>query len=116
METQIFQILNAITLDMWFVFFQFVFAFLIFLLIKDTISTLTNYLVFRTSKFISKNVRVNINGVDGFIEDYNLRAIFIRTDEGDLKIVPMNRWRFQDWTIKYGHIRDKKKQLRENGK
>ena len=114
METQIFNILNAISLEMWYLLFQFIIAFLLFLLIKDTITTLTNYLVFRTSKFISKNVRVEINGVDGFIEDYNLRAIFIRTDEGDLKIVPMNRWRYQDWTIKYGHIRAKKRQLRES--
>ena len=100
MENQIIQILNAITPELWFLFFKFIIAFLIIWIIKDIISTFTNYLVFRTSKFISKNVEVNINGIDGFIEDYNMRAIFVRTIGGDLKIVPMNRWRFQDWTIK----------------
>ncbi len=100
MESQIIQILNAITPELWFLFFKLIIALLIVLVLKDMVSTFVNYLVFRTSKFISKNVQVKINGVDGFIEDYNIRAIFIRTKGGDLKIIPMNRWRYQDWTIK----------------
>ena len=100
METQIIQMLNAISFDLWIMFFKFIIAFLIVWVIKDMISTFVNYLVFRSSKFISKNVQVKINGVNGFIEDYNMRAIFIRTMGGDLKIIPMNRWRYQDWTIK----------------
>jgi hypothetical protein len=100
MEHQIIQIINAISPELWIMFFKLIIAFLIVWIIKDMISTFVNYLVFRTSKFISKNVEVNINGTDGFIEDYNMRAIFVRTVGGDLKIIPMNRWRFQDWTIK----------------
>lgn len=100
MEQQLIQIINTITPDLWFLFFKFIVVFLIILMIRDFLSNLSNYIQFRTSKFVGKNVEIKIDNSIGFIEDYNLRAIFIRLKGGNLKIIPMERWKYQNWEIK----------------
>jgi hypothetical protein len=58
------------------------------------------YISFRANHDIGKNVKLVINGREGFITHYTLRFIHIRLqDTKNEMIIPLKTWENHDWII-----------------
>jgi len=62
--------------------------------------TIAAYISFRANHDIGKNVKLMINGREGFITHYTLRFIHIRLqDTHNEMIIPLKKWEDHDWVI-----------------
>lgn len=58
------------------------------------------YLMFASNKDIGKNVRVVIDGKEGFITQVTWRFIYVKMKEsGNEMIIPITKWTNHNWEI-----------------
>ena len=63
-------------------------------------SNVSSFLMFRSNKDLGKNVKVLINGQEGFITEVKWRFIYVRlTESGNELIIPITEWTKQKWEI-----------------
>lgn len=61
---------------------------------------LSAYAMFRSNKDLGKNVRVVVNGQEGFIIQANWRFIYVRLKEsGNELVIPIGEWTKQKWEV-----------------
>jgi small-conductance mechanosensitive channel len=100
METQILQIINGMQPILWVMLFKLAIAFVIFLLLKNILESITSYVLFLMNKRLSIGVKVKIKSEEGIIINYDIRWIFIKTTDGSEIIIPMKRWQYYDWKLR----------------
>lgn len=62
--------------------------------------SIATYISFRSNHDLGKNVKLMINGREGFITHYTIRFIHVRLqDTKNELIIPMKKWEDHDWII-----------------
>lgn len=96
---EVLDILNSIEPVLWGLLFKAALACLIVYMAKQVIENIGHYLLFRFNKRLGINVKVRLNGVEGIIVEYNVNWIIIRTNRNSKIVIPIKRWKFQQWEI-----------------
>ena len=69
-------------------------------ILKRYYDNISSYLMFRSNRDLGKNVKVCINGQEGFITQISWRFIYVRLIEsGNELIIPITKWTNQRWEI-----------------
>lgn len=100
METAVTDIVTAIKPELWWMLVQAGAVLAIVMILKKSLENLTAYLMFRYNKHLGNGVRVILNGMEGVIEDYDKSNIYVKVEGGHHLIMPITRWRFQNWIVK----------------
>ena len=100
MNTVITDMLNSIGPDLYWLAFKLGIAAIIIIVLKNIFENVASYYMFRWNKYLGNGVRVNINGHEGVIDNYDRSSIYIKIEGGDFLIVPVSRWRLQKWIVK----------------
>ena len=94
------EIVTAVKPEMWWTLLQFSGIAIVVLIAKKIYDMVAAYMMFRSNKDISKNVRIVLNGREAIVTHFTWRFIFIRfKDNGNEMIVPMSRWYVYQWEI-----------------
>jgi hypothetical protein len=97
MEQAIMNALNAIE---WGILIKLSIAAIILAIAKRYYDNFSAYAMFRSNKDLGKNVRVIVNGKEGFITQATWRFIYVRLKESDNElIIPITKWTNQKWEI-----------------
>ncbi len=84
----------------WALLIKLSIAAIIVAIAKRYYSNLSAYAMFRANKDLGKNVRVVVNGQEGFITQSTWRFIYVRLkDSGNEMIIPITEWTKQKWEI-----------------
>ncbi len=75
-------------------------AAVVFAIAKKYYDNIAAYWMFQSNKDLGKNVRVLVNGEEGFITQVNWKFIYIRMNStGNELIIPITRWVIFRWEI-----------------
>jgi len=97
MEQAIMNALNAIE---WGILIKLSIAAILLGAAKRYYDNISSYLFFRSNKDLGKNVRVIVNGKEGFITQATWRFIYVRIKDSDNElIIPITKWTNQKWEI-----------------
>ena len=97
MQDQLMSVLNGIP---WVFFLKASIVAIILGILKRYYDNWSSYAMFRSNKDLGKNVRVVLNGKEGFITQATWRFIYVRcTDSGNEAIIPITKWTNQKWEI-----------------
>ncbi len=97
MEKILFNIINEIP---WGLLGGLSLVAIIFAIAKRYYDNIGAYWMFRSNKDLGKNVRVIVNGEEGFITQVNWKFIYIRMNStGNELIIPITRWVMFRWEI-----------------
>ena len=100
MNTVITDMLNSIGPELYFLAFKLFIAAIIIIILKKIFENVASYYMFRWNKYLGNGVRVNINGKEGVIDNYDRSSIYVKIEGGDILILPIARWRLQTWIVK----------------
>ena len=102
MEQKILDIILLIKSETLLFFTYIPLILLIMIIVRDTkvLTVIVNYFSIRFSKIMCKGTKIRICGIDGWIDDYNFKAIAIRTINGDMMYIPMKDWKNYVWIVK----------------
>lgn len=94
------ELLDTIKIIPWTVLLQLSIVAIIGLILKRYYDNIASYWMFRSNKDLGKNVKVKVNGDNGYIVYYNWRFIYVRLDEsGHELIIPITRWTVHRWEV-----------------
>jgi len=97
MEDQLMNVLDAIP---WQFFLKASLIAIILGIAKRYYDNISSYAMFRSNKDLGKNVKVMLNGKEGFITQATWRFIYVRlTESGNEVIIPITKWTNQKWEI-----------------
>lgn len=99
METEIINILNTIEPRLWFMAAKIAVAIVLALIAKGFLENIAAYVLFRFNDDLNKRGRVRINGDPGTITGYNRQFIYIKLDDGFIRAIPVNRWKWYTWDV-----------------
>ena len=99
METAVADIVTAVKPELWWMLAQACIILLVVLILKKVFENYSAYIMFKLNKNLGVGTRIIINGMDGVIENYDKSSIYIRVDEGNVLMIPIARWRFQNWIV-----------------
>jgi len=107
-------ILDLVNSIDWPLLFKFSIAAIGFGAAKRYFDNISAYLFFRSNKDLGKNVKVMVNGQEGFIIQVTWRFIYVRlTESGNEMIIPITKWTNQKWEIyKNGKVKEIQKNER----
>ena len=94
----ILNILNQIEGQMLWLLVKLIAAGVFALMIKGFVQRTAAYLQFRMDKNLGVGVKVKVHGTEGEIADYNMRWIFIKTDQGK-EIIPIKDFLKERWIL-----------------
>ena len=84
----------------WALLLQLAVVMILALYLKRYFDNIASYMMFRSNKDLGKNVRVRLNGRDGFISHVSWRFIYVLMhDTGTELIIPITRWTYQTWEV-----------------
>ena len=84
----------------WITLLKFAIAAIIIAIAKRYYVNLSAYAMFRSNKDLGKNVRVVVNGQEGFIIQATWRFIYVKVKEsGNELVIPIAEWTKQKWEI-----------------
>lgn len=84
----------------WKTLFGIFAAAILLALAKRYYDNISAYAMFRSNKDLGKNVRVVVNGKEGFITEVKWRFIYVRLKEsGNEMVIPITKWADQKWEI-----------------
>jgi len=92
----VFDTLNSIP---WALLAKISLAAIIVAIAKRYYDNISAYAMFRSNKDLGKNVRVILNGQEGFITQATWRFIYVRVKSGNEIIIPITKWTNQKWEI-----------------
>jgi len=100
-------LMDSIQVIPWTVLLQLSVVAIIGLILKKYYDNISSYWMFRANKDLGKNVKVNVNGKDGFITQYTWRFIYVKLeDTGNELIIPITKWTAFKWEIRRNGISD----------
>ena len=97
-EQLILNIIDQIEGQMLWLLVKLVAAGIILLMLKSFILRIVGYLKFRMNEQFGLKSKVRIRGVEGEIEDYDIKWIYVKTDQG-MVIIPIEGWKKEKWTL-----------------
>ena len=100
METAVADIVTAVKPELWWMLAQACIILLAVLILKKVFENYSAYIMFKLNKNLGVGTRIIINSMDGVIENYDKSSIYVRVDEGNVLMIPIARWRFQNWIVK----------------
>jgi len=84
----------------WMLILQVSIVGIIVLIAKKYYDNLSSYFMFRSNKDLGKNVKIIINGDEGYIIHYTWRFIYVKLKStGNELIIPITRWTTFRWEI-----------------
>ena len=84
----------------WMLVFKLSIAAIIVLVMKKYYDNISSYLMFRANKDLGKNVKILVNGREGFITHYTWRFIYVTLlDTGNEMVIPITKWTNYNWEI-----------------
>lgn len=93
-------IMNTLDGIPWIFFLKASIVAIILGILKRYYDNWSSYAMFRSNKDLGVNVRVFINGKEGFITQATWRFIYVRLRESDNElIIPITKWTNQKWEI-----------------
>jgi len=93
-------LLEAIGAIDWTLLFKLCVMAIIALYLKKYFDNVSSYMMFRSNKDLGKNVKVKVNGEDGFITCVSWKFIYVQfTESGNELIIPINKWTNQRWEV-----------------
>jgi hypothetical protein len=97
MDTALFDAINAIE---WALLLKLGVVAVLGLYLKRHFDNLASYMMFRSNKDLGKNVKVILNGREGFITHVSWRFIYVSfNDKGTELIIPITKWTNQKWEV-----------------
>ena len=94
------EILSALDSIPWALLTKVAIAGMIYAIVKRYYHNFSSYFMFKANKDLGKNVRVIINGKEGFITQATWRFIYVRVkDSGNEIIIPITEWTKQKWEV-----------------
>jgi hypothetical protein len=99
MERAVAEIVMAVKPELWYMLGQACIGFIIILVLKKVLENYSAYIMFKLNKNLGIGTRIIVEGMDGVIENYDRSSIYIRVDEGNVLMIPIARWRFQNWIV-----------------
>lgn len=97
-EKIIFDVVNQVKPELFWMALKFAGVGVIFLVIKGYIERIAAYLQFRWNKNLNIGVKVFVRGQEGVIENYTLSSIFVRTKDRTI-IINMRRWSYEGFSL-----------------
>jgi hypothetical protein len=97
-EQLILNILNQIETQAIWLIVKAMLVIIVVLILQGFAQRVAAYIQFRFSKKLGTGIRVRVQGIEGKIEDYNLRWIIIKTDSG-MEMLPIKGWQGEKWTL-----------------
>jgi hypothetical protein len=99
MERAVAEVVTAVKPELWYMLAQACVIFVIVLVLKRVFENYSAYIMFKLNKNLGVGTRIMVNGMDGVIENYDRSSIYIRVDEGNVLMIPIARWRYQNWIV-----------------
>ena len=93
------EIVTAITPELWYMFFQMVLAAILTLALVQMLKSLVAYLFVRFDRELGKNVKVVMDGEEGYVAHINLQHLIVRMKSGNEKLVPITKVRTMVWEV-----------------
>jgi hypothetical protein len=105
-------LLEAITSIDWALLFKLCIMAVIALYLKKYFDNVSSYMMFRSNKDLGKNVKVKVNGEEGFITHVSWKFIYVKFSgsENEL-IIPISKWTNQRWEV----VKNGKNKEQKNG-
>jgi len=97
-EKTILQLVSHIEPQLFWLFFKLLLAGFVVLFLKAMLENLIAYIQFSNNKRLGIGVNVRIRGKIGKISWFNLRWIFVRTQDSE-EIILMKRWMYEQWAV-----------------
>lgn len=94
----ILNIINQVETQAIWLIIKIMFAIIVVFILQGFAQRIAAYLQFRFSKKLGTGIKVRVRGIEGKIEDYNLRWIIIKTDSG-MEMLPIKSWQGEKWTL-----------------
>ncbi len=93
-------LLESIQSVPWILLLQGAVVIVVGLYLKRYFDNIASYLMFRSNKDLGKNVRVILNGREGFITQVDWKFIYVTFhDTGNELIIPITKWMNQRWEV-----------------
>ena len=93
-------IMGALDSIPWALLAKVAIAAIILAVAKRYYDNISSYLMFRSNKDLGKNVKVIVNGKEGFIVQATWKFIYVRlTESGNELVIPITKWTNQKWEI-----------------
>ncbi len=94
------ELMETVKVIPWTVLLQLSIVAIISLILKKYYDNISSYWMFRTNKNLGKNVKINVNGKDGYITHYTWRFIYVSLKEsGNELIIPITKWTGYRWEV-----------------
>ena len=94
------EILNALNSIDWILLLKLSIIAIVGMVAKRYYDNISSYLMFRSNKDLGKNVKVMVNGQEGFITQTTWRFIYVKiTKSGNELVIPITKWTNQKWEI-----------------
>lgn len=100
LENTVLEVISTVQPQLYWLLLKLCIAAIIILVLKKILENVAAYLLFRWNKYLGNGVRVNINGQNGVIENYDKSSIYVKLCEGDVLVIPISRWRWQTWIVR----------------
>lgn len=97
-EKAIYEIINSIKFDLWWTLIKLFVTWVILSFIKDKISIVVGYFLFRSNKYVSIGSTVIVDGFCGTITHITISEVIIESSR-QVFIVPMNEARNKNWIV-----------------
>ncbi len=105
MEDQVFNIINSIKPQLFWLALVATAVFILVTIAKGLLESVAHYYLFKSIPGLGENVRVKVNGLAGTITTITKRLIRVDLDDGDELLVWIVRARYQTWIIKKNHVK-----------
>ena len=93
-------LLNFLESIQWALLAKLALAAVIIAIARRYYANLSAYAMFRSNKDLGKNVRVVVNGEEGFITQVTWRFIYVKIKgSGNEMVIPIVEWTKQKWEI-----------------
>jgi len=97
-EKTILNIISNLEPHLFFLLFKLLLAGFAVLFLKAILENLVAYVQFSSNKRLGIGVKVRVRGKPGKISWFNLRWIFVHTQDGE-EIIAMKRWMYEQWAV-----------------
>ena len=103
MEKEIFNIINSIKPQLFWLAAVATVVFLFAIIAKGLLENVAHYYLFKSVPGLGENVKVEVSGNLGTISTITKRLIRIDLDDGNELLIPIIRWRYHNWIIRKGN-------------
>ena len=98
-EQKVLEVLDAVEPELYWMLAKLIAAWIAFLLFKALVVNLVSYFLFSFNKQLGIGVHVKIRNHSGVIHFYNIRWIFIWTEDNGEIHIRTQKWREEKWML-----------------